>query len=579
MVYRQVDFSASVRWDNPLKHVQHKPFLEDIVFPVHGAADETDPGAPYAQLHRYYTDRRADGEIDTSALRDFLEARRSGIFVIKGDVGVGKTWFLRYFLEYAFAGQASGKPDLGIIDMWHKPYPSALENAHYQLDTFLNAIVDSREGGLRAALAPEAHHYARTTSGANQDSRRYSRSFDRYFENLLGPDRRIERNLERLSYLERNQRPIVLGIDNLDRYSETEQGDLFGLMIKLLRYPNIRLVVAVRPSTHFTTKRSFDAGEFYYNEMEMQKLDYAAMLRSRFSTAHDGTDLSTFGFELSRSDYDPRQEEEVRPTDSESSKPENRLQVTWPQVLDIFIGGLGFQLLTQLGDSDIRQTLKLMRRVLYSDNLIAVSNLKIGYHFISAAMLRRSQDFRPDESYILNLFDDDHPDRAGNSLIRYRVLEYFVNGHRRIGEDYFYETYFRRLGYDQKWVASVLELFVDSGLLRSSDGREGTLEKVDELVPTTQGRLYFGQLVRNKWYIYSIKRGMAIDEVFIKKRSLGNYQWREWIEDDQLVDYFIQEEELEADRVKRWIDATGLDPKKYGQLSRVSDIVRQTLGL
>jgi hypothetical protein len=580
MTYRRIEFSALPTWSNPLKSVEHKPFLGDIAFPVHtldchGAM----PSHPYSVLRRFYVNQRADGPIDVSGLKHFLYKKPSGIYVIKGDVGAGKTWFLRYLLRFAVPEEFEIRVKSGVIDMWHQKLPTPLENAHWQLDGILTEIVD-KPIGLRTALEEEAHRFARTAVGGSPDTRPYKEQFDAYFRQVQDPSQRVERNLLRLAYLERERIPIVIGVDNIDRYSDEEQSRLFGMMVKLLRYSNIRLIVPVRPSSYFATRRCFDAGEFGYDDMEMQKLDYAAMLRARFAASIDGVSLQEQSVVLHRSDFDARRDDVDSESQAKSRTGDSEQVITnFPQILEIFLRGYGFTLLDQLADTDVRQALKLVKRVFFSDNLLAISNLEIGYHFVSSAMLRRSRDFLPDESYILNLFDDDHPDRPGNSLVRFRVLEYFINGNRRIGDDSFFSKYFARYGYDRNWVCSVLRLFVESGLLRSADGREGTLEGVDELVSTRQGRLYFFTLVKNKWYLYCIKRGMAIDEVYITRKYVRPHVRREEVEDDQLMQFFIQEEELEDSRIKQWADDTGEDETKFGKGIAISDVVRETLGL
>jgi len=280
---------------------------------------------------------------------------------------------------------------------------------------------------------------------------------------------------------------------------------------------------------------------------------------------------------LSSGDYEQRRDD-----DSESDLGEDDAETvvtTFPEIAEIFIKGYGYDLLDQLADTDIRQALKLLERVIYSDNLLGISNLTVGYHFISAAMLRRSRDFQPAGSFILNLLDDDSPDRPGNSLIRYRVLEYFVGGNRRIGDDYFYHMYFKRLGYDIEWVDGVLKLFVESGLLRSADGRGGTLDGVDSLVTTPQGWLYYHTLMKNKWYLYCIKRGMAIDEVFITRRQLRRHEYREEVEDDQLVAFLIEEENKEAVRINDFHNDVGESYDKYGAPDLVHRKVAESLGI
>jgi hypothetical protein len=580
MTYRRIEFFAVAHWDNPLKHVEYKPFLGDITFPVHSTQhDNTVVTDPYSLLRRYYIKERADGPIDVSGLKNFLIKKSSGIYVIKGDIGAGKTWFLRYLLGFAIREEFGIEVSSGIIDMWNRKLPDVLDNAHWLLDDILTEIVD-RPMGLRTILKEKAHVHATTVTGEGPGSRPYEEELESFFRTIMQPSQRMERNLHRLKYLEDNRIPIVIGIDNIDVYSEEEQSTLFGVMVKLLRYANVRLVVPVRPSTHFSTRKAFDAGQFYYDEMEMQKLDYATMLRSRFRSSVDGVPLADQPIALRPSDFQKRRDNgDLEASGEAPVKDEGEVATNFPDILEVFLDGYGFVLLEQLADTDVRQALKFVNRVFFSDNLLAISNLAVGYHFISAAMLRRSRDFNPDESYILDLFDDDHPDKPGNSLIRFRVLEYFVNGNRRIGDDFFFIKYFERLGYDKYWVNSVLQLFVETGLLRSADGREATLENVDELVVTKQGRLYFHTLVKNKWYIYCIKRGMAIKEQYITRKVLGRVVAREEVEDGKLVEFFEYEEGLENTRIKQWADDVGESEEKYGKLLKISETIRQTLGL
>ena len=72
---------------------------------------------------------------------------------------------------------------------------------------------------------------------------------------------------------------------------------------------------------------------------------------------------------------------------------------------------------------------------------------------------------------------------------------------------------------------------------------------------------------------------MNIDEVYIHRRRLRKRLWREEIKDDQLVEFFRQEEELEDRRASEWADDTGEDLTKFDELNSVSEIVRDGLGL
>lgn len=530
---RRVRSTKSRSWNNPLSAValEQRPSLGNLRFPPE----------PWLQHYReelrrvmsLFCDARAEREADQGGVTKFLTERSHPTMVLVGDCGCGKSWFIRHSLAH----HPPPDTDVGLIDVssFSKAGEPRLANfaerLQLKLAEILGEFVNKRPGGLMTALRYHLEREARGIFGdqpfENPETQAWCRQ---YLVELAKLANLTAYNALRLQSYGYTDRDLVLVIDNVDAFYKTdEQAQVFEATLEnIARTDGVYIIMPMRPSTEFLAKRRSTLLQHQIFSLHLSPIDTTRMLNQRLTTSPTGSDLR-----------------HVRVRDGAR-------EWTFLEVLNKYIGSDSSAIIRDLAQGDLRHYIRLFRRLFYSNELNGLANIGKEYHCLGALMLKPGEGFREDMSFVLNVFDNEHPQEIGNALIRWRVLEYFLRGHRQC-EGEFFEYYYRRLGYDLVRVRAVIELWNDAGVLDLFPKRLG-----GEAVPTPCAAAY-EMLVHNLWYCIAIKSGMHIDATYIliagtAKAAARQYRIDvsgvgEWVSDAGFLEFLADEETLEEARL------------------------------
>jgi len=281
------------------------------------------------------------------------------------------------------------------------------------------------------------------------------------------------------------------------------------------------------------------------SDIQIPALDTTALLDKRFYMAKDGSLLMDQPF-----------------SDSTGDK-----AITFVELWDRLKQSEAYtELISRLAGTDVRLMLKLVRRVIFSSHLNSLKRVSDMPYAIRALMLSENGEFVPDHSLIPNLFDNQTPERDGNSIVRGRVLEYL----RMLGMITYRRNpalaSFQRLGYDKGLIRGVLQLFVERKLVRAAEGHQ--IEKVDQadrLQVTELGKYLWDKVSLMSPYLDAIRRGMYIYESCTTERIRtddGLAVKQRTISDDNLLKCLALEEMREN------ILARDYD-KKHGESTKI----------
>jgi hypothetical protein len=507
-----------------------RPCFGELDFPinVHSAAYRREIG----KLQRFYCPTR-EGKVkapDADLIAFVHPDSSERVLFVYGDCGIGKSWYLRYSAQVTLPNRGCNAY-FGMIDM----RTGATDDLVHELHRKLNAILAPIAGGQ--TVTPQLEFQ---WGGAAQAT-----------ENLVR---------ENTAALARAGKLVVCIVDNIDLQAGDEQEALAHEAVRLLRdYSNLKIIVPLRYVTNNAFTRQGLLHQFLSREVELPPVELGEMLGLRLERSENGKSLS---------------EVRVRTCDGR--------EYSCPEVFSFFhlrdsIRGparetQGFRFWRELAQRDARRALGLFEKMFYSNRLHGnPQNLRFRNWWISALMLGTSGHYKGRD--IVNLFDNDvaGDDQAGkNSLIRYRVLEFFARGLVPIGDSFFHR-YFECLGYTTAQTLEVIELLLDFGLIESpnSHGHSGGAPKSARITPL--GRFYLDKMPMELWYIYMIKRWSIIDLKYISKTQ-PNY---DWVEDNHFLDYVEHEEEIECAQIDYWQRQNGEIPELL--LSSPSSAIRSAM--
>lgn len=566
---RKIYSPEEIEWTNPTNSVSPKPYLSDEIWPD----DPRDPKftETVQRMKMFYCDKRDRKQEDLDALKRYLLDPQQ-YMIVWGEVGIGKSWFLRYEL---LAGEASisstDSYHAGVIDML------GIEDTVYrvlmQLRPIIEMYFDRFCGGTREALLRYLNYdlakldhkkLEELTEGGKKDA---EIALSKWVELRNSPSTKdtiqyVRKLLSVLQHLNRNELLILL-IDNIDKTSDVEQEKLVKLAVRLLRNPQIRLIIPLRKSSRLLLDRFSVLKEFTYNEMELHPLNLREMLYIRFQYAKDGTSLSG----------------NPKIYDSKIDK-----YLTFPQLFTLLFGqdeksiSEGGDFLLTWAASNAREALSLTEKLLYSSQLKGLSHIGVPDYTIAALMLNDSSLPKPTPSGVLNLFNNEEPELIGNSLIRFRVLEYFWETKNVTSSDVRFQKYFQRLGYDLERIQRVIELFVMTQLLISLRGlspddiRKLRFDDIGPLEITRSG-LEFKRLLNRMWYFVSVKR-----DVFLPDALIRNEDGREYITHGDFIEWLRSQEENEKISIRSYTNTHGEIVLDWG-LRRPHRLAAQALRL
>lgn len=530
---RRIRYKEQITWKNPIKKADPKPFLGEIIFP----ADPDSPAAKESKqvLDRFYCDEREGRYTDFDALGRFVRNPDQQLLVIWGDVGIGKSWFVRH--EFV-CGELGKEYHAGVIDILGGGIISTQETVYRQLCPILESYFDRFCGSVEKAFLEYIRFLVTRQRGRDSDQDVISTNVSALVNKWLPGDysrEYAERLLLALEYV--NEPLLFLVIDNIDRAGGNEQQIFLDITKRILKNHRIRVIVPLRRSSALLSDRFKGLKEQAYDEMELTPLKLDKMLARRFLFSKDGVDLS-------------------------NSPPirDGELQVRFPQLFrEIFTSESG-KLLLKIAGKSAREALLLTDRLIHSDHLRGLANIGNAQYAMVSLMLLDYAQLDPNYPYLINLFDNNEPHSPGNALIRFRVLEYLYREKVVSSSSTHFLQYMERLGFDDKRLKQVLSLMVGTSMIYSQEGI--VAERFDDLrinelgtfEITDIGKTYWETLIRMQWYFVSIKQGVTIPERYIHFDKASN---TEYITHADLCHFLKEEEEEERFRVRMWENKRG----------------------
>lgn len=515
-------------WQNPLKDHSPRPYLDGPIFPMQRGTQMAHHAMEV--LRRFYTPKRINGEADARRFRQFVTDPARHVFIVWGDIGVGKSWFVRHQL----ADLAERDPKsvyYGVIDMLRASPDDAREKLIQQMIATIEQYFVDNCGSLEKGLRPLAEFRAHTRYGADCDTEKVRAEITRLTKEMV-ESTGSTRSDYLLEALENADGPrLFIAVDNLDRALGDEQHALTDLVARMFRNAKIHLIFPLRSSSGILLDESKILGFFEKDEMRLSGVDFNALLQPRFSMDERGTDLSKVKL----------------------PKGISAAAATYPELLDKFLEAEGGDFVRDLAGSNSRKALDFVSRILYSNQLDAVDNIRSPESCIAALLMHDDGSFYQELSYILNLFDNGEPRAPGNSLIRFRALELVREAGPISAKERRFQDFFSRLGYAIDRVTNVVATFVGAGLVKTevvltADAiRQRGLNEVGWIAAVEQGvAQYFDKLLSSPWYFICVKRGTHVDEDLIARDEAGD----EYLPDSGLVEFLKREEDEERKRIR-----------------------------
>jgi hypothetical protein len=519
-------------WRNPLSDFSPRPYLGAPLFPSARGSEDDLKAAQI--LRRFYTAQRSGGEQDARRLRTYISARDKRAFVIWGDIGIGKTTFVR--CELAFLRDANpGSFYYGVIDMLRASTHDAREQLERLLIDLLEDYFRDNLGGLRKGLRPYAEYKAKKHYDSSHNEELHALT-NEVVEATLAATHSERANCLLDAIEIAPGPPLFIAIDNLDRAVGENQNIITDLVARRLQNSKIYLIFSLRSSSRILLDDSKILGFFDKSFMHLSAVDMHAMLRRRFEMSESGEALRDIKLPLDGRD-----------------KEDDRQITTFPELLQSFLTSEAGEFVLDLAGTNSRKVLDFVSRVIYSDQLDGISNARYPESCIAALLMLDQATFDPELSYILNLFDNEEPSAPGNCLIRYRVFEYLEQS----GEVSFYErrftNHFASLGYLGR-VKEVIATFVGAGLAqtnphRTADNvRQSELSATDIISLVKTNAAQYRKLLRSPWYFISAKNDSHIHDHLIQRNKDGT----EYVRDVDFIDFLKTEEDEERRRIRDW---------------------------
>lgn len=535
---RAIEGGRDSIWSNPLRMLDltRRPCIGGFPYPVPGDPEfKANPhtlGNLTEKANAIYSTARVNRVEDDKAIDDFLGKREEKMLVLFGDGGIGKSWFVRHYLR------KNPPPDMDVafIDVINYPRNSP-EHFQARLDDELSQIlagyVDARPGGLRNALR---FHFENLAKGIFPELQYDDAPVRKWVQDRLTEYSSIAQihrlNELRLKSYAHNQRDLLIVIDNLDAFNQTEQDTLIEDIVKpAISGLRIFMIVSLRRTSMYFNKKLGAALTRIPREHELSQLDMREMIRKRFLMSETLVRIAD------------------NPLDNDST-------LTFGKLFDdIYATSAAEQLITELCQGDARHYIRLFRRHIFSNKLNDFRNVGKEYFCISTLMFWGENKFDNETTFILNFFDNGHPSEIGNALIRWRVFEFFeiFGEHGCSRKDDFFCYYFQRLGYNLQRVEEILDVFREAGILELYETRGQVSGKL-----TNCGKRY-SHLVESLWYCIVIKTGMNMYEDLIlkgvdaqkeaEKMGVSIPRGKEWVSDENFLAFIQAEEEAEQAQV------------------------------
>jgi hypothetical protein len=148
-MYKRIKPPHDVNWSNPIISDKDQPFFDDLVFT--GIQDTPKAEKVHRIFELFYSEERENGSIDIDKFNSFLDHPYTNLFVIWGDIGIGKTFFVR---QQIFQLNSSSKIHHGIIDLLRGSFSDIKLSIYRQLCPIIERNLSKRYGSVKAAALP-----------------------------------------------------------------------------------------------------------------------------------------------------------------------------------------------------------------------------------------------------------------------------------------------------------------------------------------------------------------------------------------------------------------------------------------
>lgn len=551
-------------WKNPLRYspqIDALPCFDNIKYPVkpwEPSYQETKELADALFSPTHSNKQEIDRWVD-----HFLDSpQREAPFIIAGDVGIGKSWFLAERLM-RLPQESYHKI---IIDLRYTMRAEDLSEAMQdEILEFLNHYIKGVDW-----LIPDFESILGKDFDINNDQIKRI-MHQKAIEYLTLPPLRYLRKKIRYYSLP-NTPDLIVVFDNIDHFDDTELLTILDMCRRIIGYVDgVKVIMAIRPSTILPKARTgVSLGDSSVHHVVLKSPNIYDVLCKRFSTNTSGVHLdinrkitqTSMSYSqlltiYKKSDHIfglARLLKELCYTDSIPS-PEDIFSMTQENI-------------NLYNDSfDLRHYLKLFRTVVRSNNLMSLENIGKIYYGIHALVLKSNEPMSESKSYLFNLFDNELPDMRGNALIRYRVLEY-CKKFKDLSEGTF-DLFFDGLGYGANIARNLISVFAEAGLV-SVKTVENTTGKVIPIRAeiTTAGERHL-EIITSLWYIICVKTGMNIYSDYIlygdeakdqasqfvsNKAIVDDFARRGWVPEKKFIRFLMNQEYLEYKRVGQYCE-------------------------
>jgi len=561
MAYQRIRPPSEISWENPVADADWFPALGDIAFPADARSQQYKEALRLLSL--FYCGKRKGGEKDVRELKHYLRDPMARFLVVWGDVGAGKSSFLRYHLAGLDRRGTPGANAVGgVIDMLRGAPGSAREgtavSVYRQLCPILEGYFSDHLGSTYDAVLESKLDLARERLGETADAIDVEALAQQMTAEVVSQPSGERYALELMDTVEGcSGPPLFVAVDNIDRTDDAQQEVLLRLSTTLLRNAKLRLIIPLRKSSSVLGNHFKGLQEFRWEQMELSALDLEDMLAPRFEYDQKGDSIAS------------------------ASLTDRGKRYTYGHLFRLLFPspakeGTG-QLLVRLAGRNARVFLSMVAHALRSEQLDGLHNLQEHEHVVAALMLSEDSAADPFDTYVLNLFENHEPGIHGNNLIRFRVLEFLSTERTATPRDARFSRHFTHLGYSDEQVLQVLALLVSRGLLASSEGiepdeiRKARPESIGPLSITASGSLYFEDLLKSMWYFVAAKRSIFLPDSF---RSRDAEEGHEYVTHSALVEFLAEEEEREREVLRKKEREIG--PTTYKFLLP-SELARQAL--
>lgn len=534
--FNLVIWEEKIDWENPIIFQDIQPYLEDLTFPIEVNSDTYNDSMEI--LNRFFSDDRYDNFNDIKRLENFLISKSKNFLIIEGEVGIGKTWFIRKKLNDSLTLSNQVNYYTGVIDLLYTNIYKVESTIYDQLGPILDKYMYKFFGGSENALLKYAGFkyllrrgikkekidvkqlknaiQARVNKWIDLENIEYARLLLRVLEFLNGP-------------------VLIIALDNIDNISEKDQEKIISIVKRTLRNKVIKIIVPFRRTSVLLKNRFCGLNEVIFDEMKLSPLNLKSMLEIRFFKGYHNEDLSKipriYDRKFNRNYY-------------------------FPELFKYLYNSESGELLINIAGDNCRVSLNFTRRLLLAAHLKGLHNINKTEYVIASLMLSNDSVF-DEGAPILNLFDNHERGESGNTLIRFRILEYFYTKDKANPNHKDFKNYFLRLGFENERVRKVLVRFLMSYIITSDNSLKPLdLEKIDEadigyLTITKFGKSYFDILLKSMWYYISLKRGMlkTIDKRYVSYDEIKKWNY---ISHSSFINFLKFHEINEISKIKRY---------------------------